>query len=87
MPPLDRLTCQDTFARLDDYLDRALTVAEMAAVQAHLDDCLACAREYRFEQGVLDDMRAKLAHLEVAPGLLERVRAAVDRAAQDLGAG
>ena len=87
MAPLDRLTCSEVFRRLDEYLDRALTAAEMAAVQEHLDICMVCAREYRFEERVLNDMRAKLTHLDIAPGLVDRVRAEVERAGQDMRSG
>ncbi len=84
MAPLDRLTCTEVVRRLDDYLDRALSAEEMAAVQAHLEVCVVCAREYRFEERVLVEMRRKLSHLDVAPGLLDRVRATVERAARDV---
>ena len=87
MAPLDRLTCGEVFRRLDDYLDRTLTPAEMATLLEHLDICVVCAREYRFEERVLDDMRAKLTHLDIPPGLVDRVRAAVERAGQDLRPG
>lgn len=87
MTPLDPLTCSEAFARLDRYLDRTLTAEEMAAVQEHLAVCVVCAREFRFEDRVLDDVRAKLAHLDVAPGVAERVRDAVERAARDMHAG
>ena len=60
MTPLDRLTCSEVFAHLDSYLDRTLTAEEMAAVRDHLDICIVCAREFRFEDRVLVDIRAKL---------------------------
>lgn len=87
MPPVDRLTCTEIFHRLDDYLDRALSAEELRVVRQHLDACVTCAREYRFEERVLNDMRAKLTHLDVAPGLRERVHAAIVRAGQELRPG
>ncbi len=76
----DRYTCEETFRRLDDYLDRALGPAERALVEAHLATCEACASEYRFERGVLDTVRDRLAHLEVPASLKEKMRRALDSA-------
>lgn len=70
-PP--RLTCEQTFRRLDDYLDRALSVAEMASVQRHLDVCARCAAEYRFEAVVVEEIRRKIRRIAVP----RRLRAAV----------
>jgi len=36
-------TCEQTEARLSDYLDRALTAAELGAFNAHVHDCPRCA--------------------------------------------
>ncbi len=84
MTPLDPFTCQETFARLDAFLDRSLSAEEMAAVREHLAVCVVCAREYRFEEGVLDALRAKLAHVDLAPTVVDHVRAAVERAAREM---
>ena len=65
--------CDDVFARLDDYLDRELSPAEMERVREHLDACAECAREHRFEAGVLDGIKAKLRHLQAPDQLVRRV--------------
>lgn len=75
-PPL---TCEETFRRLDDYLDRELSGGERALVERHLDSCAECADEYRFEASVLDALREKLDGLRVPRGLVDRVRARLDR--------
>lgn len=72
--PTKQFTCEDVFRRLDDFLDRELTPAEMMLVQAHLDSCAQCASEHRFERRVLDDVRAKLGRIKAPHGLLQRVR-------------
>lgn len=69
MTRIDRLTCEETFRRLDDYLDRELSADEMALVEQHLHTCEACAGEYAFEAGVLRTIRAKLQRLHAPPAL------------------
>jgi anti-sigma factor (TIGR02949 family) len=68
-----RLSCEETFRRLDDYLDRNLGDVERAEVEAHLAACELCAREYQFEARVIADVRAKLGRVDVPAGLAERV--------------
>ena len=75
MNPIDRLTCQETFERLDDYMDRELSADEMALVRAHLDTCAICASEYEFEARVIDQLRDKLTRIEAPQSLVEKVRA------------
>ncbi len=75
--PPDRFTCEEVFARLDDYLDRELTAEELQLVRKHLETCAACAAEYRFESGVLQDVRAKLQRLSVPEGLMARIAARI----------
>lgn len=72
--PPDHEFCADVIHRLDDYVDRALDERELAAVEAHLAACLACAREYEFERQVLARVRDKLARIQAPAGMLERVR-------------
>ncbi len=77
MHPPDRFTCEEVFARLDDYLDRELTDEEMRLVREHLATCAVCASEYRFESGVLDGVRAKLHRLAVPSDLMARISARI----------
>ena len=71
--PLDRMTCESAFRRLDDYLDRQLSADEMRLVEEHLHICEACTREFTFEASVLDGVRRKLKSLEMPPDLLARI--------------
>ena len=73
----DRFACEEVFARLDDFLDRELSVEEMRLVQEHLDACDGCAGEYRFEAGVLSGVREKLRRLGAPPDLMARISARI----------
>lgn len=73
MSRIDRLTCEETFRRLDDFLDRELSPDEMRRVQEHLDTCEACTREFRFEASVLESVKAKLRRIAAPSDLLSRI--------------
>lgn len=74
----DPLTCAEAFRRLDDFLDRELGPEERARVERHLESCVACAREFRFEAALLEELRAKLSRVRVPEGLVARIRARLD---------
>lgn len=69
----NRYTCEEVFARLDDFLDRELSSDETRLVQEHLDTCAVCAAEHRFESTVIRDVRQKLARIDVPPDLAMRI--------------
>lgn len=71
----DRLTCEEAFERLDDYLDRELTPDQMRLVHEHLEICAVCASEYRFESGIIAGVREKLRRVAVPEGLRARISA------------
>ena len=75
----DRYSCEEMLRRLDDYLDRELTRAELGLVEEHLQDCEACAREFGFEASVVRAVRAKLRDVQVPETLLGRVSMALAR--------
>jgi anti-sigma factor (TIGR02949 family) len=76
---VDRNTCEEVFRRLDDYLDRELSPAEMALVREHLEVCAACAAEHDFEERVIQHVRSSLRRLSVPQDLLSRISSALDR--------
>jgi anti-sigma factor (TIGR02949 family) len=78
MNPPDRMTCEDVFRRLDDYLDRELATDELTAVERHLAECAACTDEYRFEASLLEELRRKVGRMQVPPRLLTAIRARLD---------
>jgi anti-sigma factor (TIGR02949 family) len=72
---LDRYTCLETVRRLDDYLDRQLSDAERHEVERHLETCDLCLGRFRFEAGVVEELRAKLRRVSVPETLEARLRA------------
>ena len=77
---MDRYDCAQAFSRLDAYLDRELSSAEMDMVREHLMTCEVCAGEFHFERSVLDGVRAKLQRIAVPEELHQRVLTALREA-------
>jgi len=75
MTAADRYTCEQVFLRLNDYLDRELSPAEMAMVKEHLDTCARCASEHAFEDSVLREMKEKLRRIDLPRSLVDKVAA------------
>ena len=73
--PLDRMTCEDAFRKIDDFLDRELSAQEMQRIQGHLEICAACATEFDFERSVIDGVRSKLRRVRASDDLLKRISA------------
>lgn len=65
--------CEDTLKKLDDYLDRELTPAEIAEIRAHLEDCETCAEEVEVEERVLREVREKLRRIALPPDLMKKI--------------
>ena len=78
---LDHKTCEETFRRLDDYLDRQLSPEETRMVEDHLRTCALCAGEFSFEAGVIEAVRDKLRRMTAPPDLLARIVAQINRTA------
>jgi anti-sigma factor (TIGR02949 family) len=74
---LDRTTCEETFRRLDDYLDRRLSPEETRLIEEHLHLCEACSREFVFEASVIDAVREKLRRVAAPPDLIARISAQI----------
>ena len=66
-------TCEETFRRMKDYVDRELPAEEVRLVERHLKACGACASEYRFEQSLLRETRAKLRSVPTPPDAIARL--------------
>ena len=80
MSPIDRYTCEETFRRLDDYLDRVLTPHEMQLVRDHLEVCAVCAAEYKFEAGLLTQLRYTLHRITAPADLMAKISRALAQA-------
>jgi anti-sigma factor (TIGR02949 family) len=72
---VDRRTCEEAFRRLDDFLDRRLSLEETTLVEEHLRVCEACTREFTFEASLLNGVKRKLRQLPAPPDLLSRILA------------
>lgn len=46
------MDCKETVARLQTFVDRELSEAEVHEVRAHLDRCPPCLNHFRFEEGL-----------------------------------
>ncbi len=69
------LNCHETFAKLDDYLDRELTPEDLAAVERHLHICTVCSEEFAVEKDLMDALRAKLRRVRAPASLRGRISA------------
>lgn len=72
--------CRETFVRLNDYLDRELSSADTALVEAHLDACAHCTEIFDYEGRLLKQIKAKLASVEVPDSLRSKVESILKRA-------
>lgn len=82
MTDASRYTCEDTFRRLDDFMDRALTPEEVRLVEKHLETCAWCTSAYRFESTLIDGLRQKVSQIQLPPGFIERMTASLSRASR-----
>jgi anti-sigma factor (TIGR02949 family) len=73
MHQIDRLTCQETFERLNDYLDRELDPDEMRLVREHLEVCAYCLLEFKFEENLLREVRDRVRAVRVPADLTARI--------------
>lgn len=71
------LFCQEALQKLDDYLDHELSPQEQQQVATHLKICAHCAQMYRFERGVLEDIRTKAVQVQVPPELMNQISASL----------
>ncbi|MDR3688081.1 MAG: zf-HC2 domain-containing protein [Fimbriimonas sp.] len=71
------LNCEETYKRMQDYLDRELSPREMALVKDHLDSCGICSEEFEFELRVLRKIGRTLSDTEIPSDLVERVFASL----------
>jgi anti-sigma factor (TIGR02949 family) len=68
------ISCSEMVLRLDDYVDRTLSAAELEQVEAHLLECVTCARQFRFEVSLVDALRERLHHIAMPDDLMGRIR-------------
>ncbi len=76
-PPLNPYTCSEAYRRIDDYLDRELTIEEIGKVEEHLSFCEMCAKEFEFEASVVSAIRMKLQSIAIPSALMSRISQAL----------
>ena len=79
------LSCHETFERIDDYLDRELSDAEMELVRAHVRACEVCAKVFKFEGAVVSAVRDKLESVALPEGLRQKVLTSLKALQDDKG--
>ncbi|MBN9501370.1 MAG: mycothiol system anti-sigma-R factor [Armatimonadetes bacterium 55-13] len=75
-----KLDCEEAFKRLGDFLDHELSEDEIEQVQGHIDFCSHCAMEFRFEEKLLIELKAKARNAPAPDSLRESVLKALDQA-------
>lgn len=68
------LTCEESLARVYEYLDGELDIGEHEGVRRHLEKCRKCYPHFDFERLFLDYVHELGAGEESRPGLHDRVR-------------
>jgi mycothiol system anti-sigma-R factor len=76
---LRELNCEESLARVYEYLDGELDASQNDAVRRHLEKCRRCYPYFDFERMFLDYVHEVGAGEEARPGLLERVRGLLAR--------
>jgi mycothiol system anti-sigma-R factor len=74
----DVLTCEQAFALVYEYLDKALTPEEAERVNAHLAICEDCVRHFHFEGKLLDQIRQKCREARAPESLRKRIDQLLD---------
>jgi anti-sigma factor (TIGR02949 family) len=80
LEPIKPITCFEALQRLEDYLDRELSPHDLAVVEAHLEVCDACAREFAFEESLIAGIRSRLRRAALPEGLRGRLSALLAQA-------
>jgi anti-sigma factor RsiW len=69
-----RAACEAILRRLDDYIDRELSPEDERVVERHIEECLRCAGRYRFEIGLIHEIRVRLRRISLPGDLMTRIR-------------
>jgi anti-sigma factor (TIGR02949 family) len=70
--------CEAILRRLDDYIDRELSPSDMRMVERHIEECLRCAGRYRFEIGLIRELRTRLRRICLPSDLSTRIKLRLD---------
>ncbi len=67
------MDCQDCLERLYQYLDKELSVDDVAVVRRHLDDCSGCSDHFYFEARFIQKIRDACADERAPEHLRQRI--------------
>lgn len=79
MTEMKRMTCADAMQQFFAYLDRALSGEPLEALEAHLEECLACCNKLAFSRQLDAFVKARLGEAPLPSRLEERIRQVLDR--------
>ena len=65
--------CQEAYRRIDDYLDKELPAEEIQLVAEHLEFCLMCASEFKYEATLIEAVRKKFNLISEPSGLFAKI--------------
>jgi mycothiol system anti-sigma-R factor len=74
----DALTCEQAFALIYEYLDKALTPEEEKLVREHLAICEGCVHHFDFEEKLLDQIRDKCRETRAPESLKKKLSELLD---------
>ena len=70
---MKEIDCEQAAERLHTFLDRELDEAEVAEVQAHLDNCVECYTRFRFEGSLKRLIKAGSSKQTAPPSLRDKL--------------
>lgn len=76
---MTRMTCGDAMKQFFAYLDRVLSGESLEAVEAHLEECLACCDKLAFSRQMDSFVKARLGDAALPSGLEARIRQVLSR--------
>jgi len=77
---MNRMTCADAMKQFFAYLDRVLSGEPLEALEAHLEECLACCDKLAFNRQLDAFVKTRLEGAPLPSGLEGRIRQALSRA-------
>jgi len=77
MSDREMMSCEETVARVYEFLDGELDPETMERIGEHIEDCQRCYPYFNFERIFLDHIRSKGLRTEKSERLEQRVRDAL----------
>jgi mycothiol system anti-sigma-R factor len=68
------MTCVECMERLDSFVDRELSDADLREVRAHLEHCPPCEHVFQLRNDMKRLVKVCCDETRAAPGLRDRVR-------------